>query len=126
MGIIVIGMSAQNIHIDIVGMSCATCSQSVQDALSALAGVEEVSVNVATDEAAVTYDPAVTSLENYIKPSHLLVTTRLMNVPQSVSRIFPVHPAHRPSRVHLNLLLVSSPQMSTRRLMKHTFDIILP
>ena len=60
-------MSTQNIHIDIAGMSCATCSQSVQDALSALAGVEEVSVNVATDEAAVTYKPAVTSLEQLYK-----------------------------------------------------------
>ena len=56
-------MPTQSTRIDIAGMSCATCSQSVQDALSSLSGVETVSVNVATDEAAVTHDPTTVSVK---------------------------------------------------------------
>ncbi|SMP13024.1 Cu+-exporting ATPase [Halobellus salinus] len=43
-------------------MTCTNCSQTVQDALDALDGVEEASVNVATDEATVTYDSEHASL----------------------------------------------------------------
>ena len=38
-------------------MSCANCSGTVSDALESLDGVREASVNVATDEGSVTYDP---------------------------------------------------------------------
>ena len=55
-------MSTRTIHLDVRGMTCTNCSQTVQDALDSLDGVEEASVNVATDEATVTYDPDRTSL----------------------------------------------------------------
>ena len=55
-------MSTQTIHLDIMGMSCANCSGTVQDALESLAGIEEASVNYATDEGSVTYDPEAVSL----------------------------------------------------------------
>ena len=55
-------MSTQTTRLDITGMSCANCSGTVQDALESLAGIEEVSVNYATDEGSVTYDPEAVSL----------------------------------------------------------------
>nr|WP_255455303.1 heavy metal translocating P-type ATPase [Natrialba sp. INN-245] len=46
----------------ISGMSCATCSGTVEDAVSALEGVDSADVNFATDEATVEYDPEAVSL----------------------------------------------------------------
>ena len=43
-------------------MSCANCSQTVSEALTALDGVSEANVNFATDEGTVTYDPEAVSL----------------------------------------------------------------
>ena len=45
--------------LDIEGMTCASCVGRVQKALSRVDGVVEASVNLATETAAVTYDPAV-------------------------------------------------------------------
>jgi Cu+-exporting ATPase len=55
-------MSTTTAHLDIRGMSCANCSKTVGDALESLDGVEEASVNFATDEGTVTYDPERVSL----------------------------------------------------------------
>jgi Cu+-exporting ATPase len=43
-------------------MHCSTCSETVSDAVESLAGVEEASVNYATDEGTVEYDPDRVSL----------------------------------------------------------------
>ena len=55
-------MSTRTIHLDVRGMTCANCAGTGEEALDALDGVEQVSVNVATDEASVTYDPDRTPL----------------------------------------------------------------
>jgi len=55
-------MSQRTSRIDIQGMSCANCSQTVADAVTALDGVAEANVNFATDEGSVTYDPEAVSL----------------------------------------------------------------
>jgi len=44
------------------GMTCANCSATVEGSLAELEGVVEASVNFATDEASVEYDPAAVSL----------------------------------------------------------------
>ncbi|WP_296601444.1 cation-translocating P-type ATPase, partial [Nocardioides sp.] len=44
--------------LDIEGMTCASCVGRVQKALSRVEGVVEASVNLATETASVTYDPA--------------------------------------------------------------------
>jgi Cu+-exporting ATPase len=49
-------------HIDIRGMSCANCSQTVSDAVTSLDGVSEAIINFATDEGSVAYDPETVSL----------------------------------------------------------------
>ena len=43
-------------------MSCANCSQTIEERVGSLAGVSEVDANYATDEGSVTYDPEETSL----------------------------------------------------------------
>ncbi|MFC5136139.1 MULTISPECIES: heavy metal translocating P-type ATPase [Haloferacaceae] len=55
-------MSTRKSRIDVQGMSCANCSQSVSDAVRSLEGVSEANVNFATDEGSVTYDPDEVSL----------------------------------------------------------------
>ncbi|MFC7209667.1 heavy metal translocating P-type ATPase [Natronoarchaeum sp. GCM10025321] len=55
-------MSTETAHVEVAGMSCSTCSSSVEEAVGALEGVESVSANFATDDGTVTYDPAVVSL----------------------------------------------------------------
>jgi Cu+-exporting ATPase len=55
-------MSNRTSKLDIRGMSCATCSQSITDSVEGLAGVSEATVNYATDEGAVEYDPDEVSL----------------------------------------------------------------
>ncbi|WP_080508443.1 heavy metal translocating P-type ATPase [Haloparvum sedimenti] len=56
-------MSTRRAHIEIGGMSCATCSKTVSEAVESLDGVEEASVNFATDEGTVAYDPEVVGLD---------------------------------------------------------------
>ena len=55
-------MSGERVTVGVRGMSCASCSDAVADAVGSLDGVSTVEVNVATDEARVAYDPTETSL----------------------------------------------------------------
>ena len=50
------------VTIPIGGMTCASCSQRVEKAISKLNGVTKVSVNLATEKAAVEYDPQLIKL----------------------------------------------------------------
>jgi Cu+-exporting ATPase len=49
-------MVSTRAQLEISGMSCATCSGNIEDAVGDLDGVEEVSANFASDEGFVTYD----------------------------------------------------------------------
>jgi len=55
-------MSTRTAHLDIRGMSCANCSQTIGDTLESLDGVSEANANYATDDATVEYDPEEASL----------------------------------------------------------------
>ncbi|WP_436927639.1 heavy metal translocating P-type ATPase [Halosimplex amylolyticum] len=55
-------MSRQTTHLEIQGMSCANCSQTITDALENLDGVAEANINFATDEGSIEYDPNEVSL----------------------------------------------------------------
>jgi Cu+-exporting ATPase len=52
------------ITIEIYGMTCGHCQKRVADALSSLAGVESVVVNLETERATINYDPEQVSLED--------------------------------------------------------------
>src|SRR5687768_18118640 len=49
------------VTIPVGGMTCAACQASVQRALSKELGVLDAAVNLMTESAAVTFDPAVTT-----------------------------------------------------------------
>ena len=55
-------MEKRRTQLEISGMSCATCSGNVEDAVGDLAGIEEVSANFASDEGVVAYDPEQVTL----------------------------------------------------------------
>jgi Cu+-exporting ATPase len=50
-------------NIKITGMTCASCVKAIEVALKDLDGVEDVSVNLATESAVVKFDPSKVSLE---------------------------------------------------------------
>ncbi|KAA9397052.1 heavy metal translocating P-type ATPase [Haloarcula sp. CBA1130] len=52
------GVATETVTIGITDMSCANCADTNEEALEGTAGVIEASVNYATDEAQVTYNPA--------------------------------------------------------------------
>ena len=53
-------MSIQQIQLPVTGMTCASCSNRVTRALRKVPGVAEASVNLATEQANVTFDPTAT------------------------------------------------------------------
>jgi P-type Cu+ transporter len=59
-------MMEQQIALPITGMTCASCSNRVEKALKKVPGVSAASVNVSSEQAAVSYDPA------QVAPSQLL------------------------------------------------------
>ena len=56
-------MATQSMQIGISGMSCATCVETVEDAVREVSGVINVDANFASDEALVTYNPADTDVD---------------------------------------------------------------
>ena len=46
----------------ITGMTCAACSARIEKVIGKMDGVEGISVNLATEKATVSYDPALTNL----------------------------------------------------------------
>jgi Cu+-exporting ATPase len=47
----------------VTGMTCATCATTISESLQALKGVDEASVNLATEKATVVYDPDKVTME---------------------------------------------------------------
>jgi Cu+-exporting ATPase len=54
-------MATNELQLPITGMTCASCSNRVQKALKKVPGVVDANVNLATEQAAVTYDAAQVS-----------------------------------------------------------------
>src|SRR5579885_2076785 len=53
--------------LDVEGMTCASCASRIERGLQKLAGVKEASVNLASERATVTYDPARVDLAQLIQ-----------------------------------------------------------
>ena len=60
-------MPTQTIHIPIQGMTCATCAATVERVVKKLAGVDDVRVNFASEQAAVTFDPKAVALPQIVR-----------------------------------------------------------
>jgi P-type Cu+ transporter len=54
----------KNLTLDVEGMTCASCVSHVQKALQGVKGVQEATVNLATEQATVRFDPALVELQN--------------------------------------------------------------
>jgi len=52
------------VTLPIAGMTCASCVRRIEKALGKVEGVQEASVNLATEKARVVFDPSVASLEH--------------------------------------------------------------
>src|SRR5437879_1570396 len=50
------------VRFPVTGMTCASCVRRIEKALNKVAGVQEASVNLATEKAKVVFDPAVASV----------------------------------------------------------------
>ncbi|MFQ6083347.1 MAG: heavy metal translocating P-type ATPase [Candidatus Aminicenantia bacterium] len=60
------GVRYERIDLPIVGMSCASCAQTIQKRLSDLKGVNNANVNFATSKATVFYQPQLIKPEDFI------------------------------------------------------------
>ncbi|HVN60381.1 MAG TPA: heavy metal translocating P-type ATPase [Gaiellaceae bacterium] len=56
---------AETVHLEIEGMSCASCAARIEQTLNRLEGVE-ASVNYATDEATVSFDPDTVHIDDLL------------------------------------------------------------
>ena len=54
--------AAHEIDVAVTGMTCASCVRRVETALSAVPGVAEAAVNLATERARIRFDPALADL----------------------------------------------------------------
>ena len=56
----------ERIDLPVTGMTCAACAARIERSLSRTEGVEEASVNLASERATVRFDPAVTSIDEIV------------------------------------------------------------
>ena len=63
-------MSNQTIELPVTGMTCAACSRNVERALGKAEGVAEATVNLATERASISYDPAQVQPQVLIERIH--------------------------------------------------------
>ena len=53
--------------LELEGMTCASCAMRIEKGLKKVPGVKDANVNLATEQATVTYDPAQTGLEQMVQ-----------------------------------------------------------
>src|SRR5438093_9214189 len=77
-------MAEQQLEFPITGMTCVSCVNRVQKALKKVPGVTDASVNLATEQAAVRYDPsqvAPAQLQAAVEHAGYGVITDQMDIP---------------------------------------------
>lgn len=61
------GVKTERVELDIQGMTCSACSTRIQKVLNKTAGVNEASINLATEAGVVEYDPGQLSVDDIIE-----------------------------------------------------------
>ncbi|ODQ78214.1 hypothetical protein BABINDRAFT_162879 [Babjeviella inositovora NRRL Y-12698] len=56
----------KDLSLKVFGMTCASCTSSVESVVAALAGIKSIAVSLATEEAAIVYDEAVIGARNIV------------------------------------------------------------
>jgi len=59
-------MARRDLNLPVQGMTCASCVMHVENALKEIPGIEQVAVNLATERAAVSYDPEKAALADLV------------------------------------------------------------
>ena len=59
-------MTEKQVSLPVTGMTCANCSLTIERNLKRLGGVEQASVNLATEKASVIYDPSVVKETDFL------------------------------------------------------------
>ena len=59
-------MATKQVTLPVTGMTCANCSLTIERNLKRLDGVQEATVNLATEKASVVYDPAAVNQGNFL------------------------------------------------------------
>src|SRR5438128_2334845 len=57
------GAGTRELAFPVTGMTCASCVRRIEKALAKVPGVSRATVNLATEKAAVAYDPAVATTD---------------------------------------------------------------
>lgn len=57
----------RQIDVEIEGMTCASCAQTIESSLAELEGVSDVNVNLATEKGSITHDSEKTDLEEIVQ-----------------------------------------------------------
>jgi Cu+-exporting ATPase len=60
-------MASENVTLPITGMTCANCALNIERNLKKLQGVEDTSVNFASEQASVSFDPEQIQVDDLIK-----------------------------------------------------------
>ncbi len=58
---------AKTVELDVLGMTCASCANTVERGLKKTAGVSAANVNIATERASVTFDPTVLNVAGLVQ-----------------------------------------------------------
>ncbi|WP_170007465.1 heavy metal translocating P-type ATPase [Bacillus fonticola] len=58
--------SAENVSLNITGMTCAACATRIEKNIAKVPGIQKANVNLATEKASVTYNPSEASVEDII------------------------------------------------------------
>lgn len=61
------GVQKERVELDIQGMTCSACSTRIQKVLNKTSGVNEASINLATEAGVVEYDPGQLSVDDIIE-----------------------------------------------------------
>jgi Cu+-exporting ATPase len=72
--------------LDLEGMTCASCAMRIEKGLKKVPGVKDASVNLATEQATVSYDPVQTSLEQMVRKVEAVgykATPQVASMPQT-------------------------------------------
>src|SRR4030065_621200 len=59
-------MADKQVSLPVTGMTCANCSLTIERNLKRLDGVQEATVNLATEKASVVYDPAAVNQGQFL------------------------------------------------------------
>src|SRR5690349_5417010 len=63
---VAMALETTRVTLAIEGMTCASCAMRIEKGLKKLTGVEDAAVNLATERATVTLDPAIASTDDLI------------------------------------------------------------